>query len=80
VLRGNKCVALPRKLTPKTKLCTLTLGTFTNSDVAGVNKLKFPGRLNGRRPAPGHYALSAVAKNSAGALSKPLSVTFKVIR
>jgi hypothetical protein len=65
--RGKSCKK-PSKSNKHGKRCALytPVGTFSHSDVAGVNTLHFSGRLNGRKLAKGRYRLSAVAHNAAG--------------
>jgi hypothetical protein len=65
--RGKSC-RKPSKSNKHGKRCALytPVGTFSHSDVAGVNTLHFSGRLNGRKLAKGRYRLSAVAHNAAG--------------
>jgi hypothetical protein len=65
--RGKSCKK-PSKSNKHGKRCALytPAGTFSHSDVAGVNTLHFSGRLNGRKLAKGRYRLSAVAHNAAG--------------
>jgi virginiamycin B lyase len=80
VLRGRKCVA-PRRAHPKQRLkrCTrrVAVGSFTRLDIAGVNRFRFSGRLNGRALKRGRYALRAAAR--AGTLaSRPIEVGFRI--
>ena len=39
----------------------MLLGTFTHSDKAGANRLRFAGRLRGHALRPGRYIFKAVA-------------------
>jgi hypothetical protein len=55
-----------------------TVGSLTHVDHAGVNRLRFNGRVAGRRLAPGTYALIAVA-STAGTSSQPVTARFEVI-
>lgn len=61
------------------KRCTIVtaLGSFSHTDVAGANKLRFSGRLKGRKLAKGSYKLQAVPHNAAGngaAVSKQFKI------
>jgi hypothetical protein len=61
----GKCAAPPKhpaKGKHKLKFCFrfVAVGTFTHSDVAGVNTFHFTGRLKGRRLGVGRYRLDAV--------------------
>jgi hypothetical protein len=59
--------------------CTaqLVLGTFTHADVAGTNRLRFNGRVDGRRLARGTFTLLAWA--SAHGLRSPIeSARFRI--
>jgi hypothetical protein len=78
---GRSCVAPSRRLRHARRCTrTLTLGSFTHSDAAGANRLRFSGRLHGHRLAPGRYTLSARARSSAGLLGTPRSVGFRIVR
>jgi hypothetical protein len=55
------------------------LGSFTHTDAAGTNALRFTGRIAGRTLASGSYRLSASA-HSAGGASSVRTVTFKITR
>jgi len=46
----------------------------------GRNTACFPGRLGGRRVAPGDYRLVAVARGAAGATSRLAQATMGVLR
>jgi hypothetical protein len=54
-------------------------GGFSFARTAGLDSLRFTGRVNGKALAPGSYQLQALAKNSAGT-SKLSSVSFKIVR
>jgi hypothetical protein len=75
---GKSCVKHAKR---KAKRCTLyqPVGSFTHADVAGANKFRFTGRLNGRKLKPGSYVLQAVTANTAGK-GKPVFKTFRIIR
>jgi hypothetical protein len=62
--------------------CSLvvTRGTLTRRGLAGLNSLKFTGRL-GRRALPrGAYRFAIVATDAAGNRSKPVRVAFTVVK
>jgi hypothetical protein len=67
------------KVKPKGKKPKLVKkGQLSVAGVAGTNKVKFNGKLKGRRLHPGKYTLRATA--TAGPLSStPVSTTFKVL-
>jgi hypothetical protein len=50
------------------KSCTIlkVVGSFSHTDVAGANKVRFSGRINGRKLSKGSYLLQAVPHNAAG--------------
>jgi alpha-tubulin suppressor-like RCC1 family protein len=63
-LKGRRCLRQPKRAKAKHKRCTLypTLKRFTHADKPGVNSLRFTGRINERRLAPGRYRLLAIAQ------------------
>jgi hypothetical protein len=75
--KGKRCVK-----GGKGKRCTLavTVGSFTRQSVAGANKFRFTGRLNGGALARGNYTLVVVATDGAGKKSKSQTHPFRVIR
>ncbi len=80
---SKKCVAAPSGHGKKAhgKPCVLyrTLGSFTHTDAAGANKLRFTGRIKGRKLKPGTYRLLATAVAS-GHKSKSQTRAFKIVR
>jgi hypothetical protein len=80
--RGRKCVA-PRRARPTAKRCTRFVavkGRATASGKAGSNRLRFRGRLAGRRLAPGRYRLVVTAIDQAGNRSRAKRAGFTVVR
>jgi hypothetical protein len=82
VKHGKKttCDALTKN-NAKKKKCTRTVtlrGSFTRNGVAGTNKFRFTGRLNGKRLAPGKYRLVATPQAN-GKTGRPTSASFKII-
>jgi hypothetical protein len=77
----GRCVA-PRSANRRARPClrTLRAGAFRGRGTAGPNVLRFSGRLNGRRLAPGSYRLVVVATDAAGSASPPRSVGFRILR
>ena len=55
-------------------------GRLTDAGVQGSNRLRFGGRLRGRRLVPGRYRLRAVAADGAGRRSASRRVTFWIVR
>jgi hypothetical protein len=56
------------------------VGVLKQRGRKGANKLRVRGRVGRRRLAPGRYRATFVAKDSGGARSKSVKVTFKVVR
>jgi hypothetical protein len=76
--KGGACVKT-RKRPPRAKRCTryVKVGSFSHTDTAGPNRLRFSGRVGGRKLKPGAYRLRAVPRNSAGA-GKAVTRGFRV--
>jgi hypothetical protein len=55
-------------------------GSFTQAARAGVNRLKFKGRLGKKVLAPGRYRLVTVARDAAGNVSVTKRTSFTVVR
>jgi hypothetical protein len=53
-------------------------GSFSHTDKAGLNKVRFTGRIGGKRLSPGAYSLQLVASNTAGK-SRPIHVRFRIL-
>jgi hypothetical protein len=76
--QGKSC-RKPSHSNRKGKHCTrtVTLGSFSHTDVAGANSLRFTGRLHSHKLAKGAYHLEAIPRNSAGA-GTPVKKTFNI--
>jgi hypothetical protein len=61
VKRGGKCVAAQAQSAHKRCSRYLAAGSFMHADVAGLNKLRFSGRLHGRTLKGGLYELRITA-------------------
>jgi hypothetical protein len=73
---------VPEDLPPKTDRFTPTLagsgGRFAVRGRRGLNRLRFTGRVRGRRLEPGGYVLRTVAVDRAGRTSAPTAVRFRI--
>jgi hypothetical protein len=78
--RGTRCVKARRR-PPKAKRCTryVKVGTFRHADAAGPNRLRFTGRVRGRKLKPGAYRLRAVPRTAAGS-GKAVARPFRIKR
>jgi hypothetical protein len=73
---GKKC-----KTSAKTgKKCTVykKAGSITAPVVAGINSIKFGGKVSGKKLSAGSYRVTAVATTPAGEKSSAISAAFKV--
>jgi DNA-binding beta-propeller fold protein YncE len=80
--RGRAC-ARARGPVPRNRRCTRFVavhGSFTHQDVQGLNRVRFSGRVGGRRLAPGGYRLVATARDAAGTIGRATYATFRVVR
>ena len=81
VRRGRSCVKRTRRL--HGRACTRWVavkGSIKHADAAGIVKLRFTGRIGGRKLAPGRYRLVITAVDAAGNRSKVGTVQFTVKR
>jgi hypothetical protein len=79
--KSRHCGARSKHAKRHAKPCTYyrTVGRFGHSDVAGANRVRFSGRVHGRKLTPGAYRLLATA--SAFALnSAPRAKAFRIVR
>lgn len=78
--RSKHCGAMPKHPKKGAKHCKLykSLGSFSHVDIVGVNKLKFTGRLHGRKLPAGSYRLVAKAA-AAGLTSATQTKSFKIV-
>jgi Glycine rich protein len=74
--RGRRCVKGRRG-----RRCTRYVrvrGSFNYAGAAGVNRLRFRGRMAGRKLRRGRYRLVAVATDAAGNRSRPVRRAFRI--
>ena len=79
---GRRCVARTRRNAHHPR-CTRSVigGTLAFSAHAGVDKVRFDGRLpRHRKLRPGTYTLVIVATDTAGRRSAPARLTFTILR
>ncbi len=55
-------------------------GRYAVASTAGVNSVRFRGRLRGKRLKPGRYRFVIRARDGAGNVSKPKRPTFRIVR
>ncbi len=55
-------------------------GRFATASAAGVNSVRFRGRLRGKRLKPGRYRFVIRARDGAGNVSRPKRPTFRIVR
>lgn len=55
-------------------------GSFTHRGKAGANRLRFTGRLRGRKLRRGAYVLAATSKDAAGNVAKVKRLRFRIVR
>ena len=55
-------------------------GRYAVASAAGVNSVRFRGRLRGKRLKPGRYRFVIRARDGAGNVSKPQRPTFRIVR
>jgi|GEM_PF-754851 len=78
---GKRCVASkPANRRARRCVRTLKLGSFRDQGAVGDNIIRFRGRLNGRKLAPGAYQLVVVATDSTRASSAPRTLSFRIVR
>lgn len=77
----GKCVKKTKK-NHKKKRCSLFKGAgrFAQQSVAGANAKKFSGRIGTKKLKPGSYRATLTATDTAGNVSKPKSLKFKVVK
>ena len=78
---GSRC-ARPTRANSAAPVCTrfVAVGSFTQKSRAHLNRLRFAGRLAGRRLVPGRYRMSLVATDAAGNRALPLARRFRIVR
>jgi hypothetical protein len=78
--RGARCVA-PRKGLKKRCTRYVKKGTLVrNRTKAGSNRVPFTGRMGKRALRPGTYRATLTATDATGRRSKPVSLTFRVVK
>jgi hypothetical protein len=80
VIQKGKCVK-PSRARPSGKPCTryLSVGSFRHRDRVGVNRLRFTGRVGGRKLDPGPYRLKATALGASGVPSRAIFARFRIL-
>jgi hypothetical protein len=81
VRRGGRCTPPPRGTRARRfQRCTrfVLVGTFTHHDRAGLDRLRFTGKLNGRRLKPGFYQLRATS-TLAGHTSQRRTINIRIL-
>ncbi len=78
VLSHGKCVKSPHTGSHHGRSCTLykTVGQFHETDIAGPNRLRFTGRVNGHELKPGRYQLLSTPTNTVGETGATHTNTF----
>lgn len=76
----QRCVSSHRRV-HGTRVCTRyrTMLSFTHDDAAGLNRLRFTGRLNGHPLKRGMYRFIIVPRNASGQVGAHLERAFKII-
>jgi 6-phosphogluconolactonase (cycloisomerase 2 family) len=79
---GKKCVAQTKKNRSKRKCRrTVTNGTLAVKAHAGANKVRFQGRISGRKKLkPGSYKLAITATDAAGQKAGTRSLSFTIVK
>jgi hypothetical protein len=82
VRNGKRCVKAPKRKQARQRRCSrlVSLGTFSHTDRAGQNSLRFTGRVGAKELTLGRYQLRAIARNSAGKTSRAITNSFQIKR
>jgi hypothetical protein len=77
---GRACKPNSRRLRHKPK-CTrlVTAATLARTGHAGLNRISFSGRVNGRALSPARYQAAFLTTDAAGA-SRPVALSFRIVR
>lgn len=77
---SGHCVR-PKRANRRKPRCTrwVTVGRFRHADAAGLNTLRFSGRVNGHKLSPGRYRLSITARVGNGTPSAAQVVSFRIV-
>jgi hypothetical protein len=80
-VKGQR-VCRPVKRRPKTRACTAYRleGTLTRSIRSGAGAVAFSGRINRRSLPRGTHRVTLVATDAAGNRSRPVRLTFRIVR
>ncbi len=72
----------PVKRRPKTRACTAYRleGTLTRSIRSGAGAVALSGRINRRSLPRGTHRITLVATDAAGNRSRPVRLTFRIVR
>jgi hypothetical protein len=78
---GKRCVK-PTATNRHRRACTrfVSAGTLRRGEKAGAVSVKFSGRIGKRALKPGRYRATITATDAAGNVSKPRSVSFRIVR
>ncbi len=79
-ISGGRCVKAT-KANRSHRRCTrwTTVGRFTHADAAGPNRLRFTGRVKGRKLARGRYRLSVTARVGSDSASAAARIAFRIV-
>jgi hypothetical protein len=79
---GKRCLpGAPKGHKHKRCLRTVTVGTLSFVGHPGLNRVVFQGRISAsKRLKPGRYTLSVVATNSAAESSRPVTLSFTIVK
>jgi hypothetical protein len=79
-ISGGRCVKATRA-NRSHRRCTRwsTVGRFTHADAAGPNRLRFTGRVRGRKLARGRYRLSVTARVGRDSASAAARIAFRIV-
>jgi len=79
--QAKRCVAPTRKLRKAKKCVRLTvMGTLTRASKTGGNSVAFSGRISTKALSPGSYQATLTATDAAKNISKPQTITFRVVK
>jgi 6-phosphogluconolactonase (cycloisomerase 2 family) len=78
---SNACKKKTRK-NARNRKCTrlVAAGSFRAAATEGANRTHFSGKIRGHKLRPGSYTLTATATDAGGAKSKPVTLSFRIVR
>jgi hypothetical protein len=81
IVRGSRCVTPPKHGAGGHRSCNryVKVASFTHTDLAAANKLRFSGRVANHKLAPARYELQASAR-AHGKTGPTVSATFTIVR